>query len=94
MILKVPLDLSPALLVDLTVPLPVRLDVDALVSLVKLGLELDRLVRLPDFPPPANRSNTFDPDVLGVSRGVDPVLDNRSISEFLRLSGFLRSLRE
>lgn len=90
--MKVPLGFSGGRLLALEAPRPVRLEVEARVSWLRLGLELLRLLLLPDFPP-ARRSKTFAPAAFGASR-MDADLDNLSIREFLRLSGFLRSFRE
>ena len=91
-LLKVPLGLSGGRLVALEdIPLLVRLELEPRVS--RLGLELVRLVLLPDFPAvPARRLTTLGSAFIG-SR-CEPERDSRSIKEFLRPSGFFRSLRE
>lgn len=80
------------------VPL-VRLDVEDLtVSGAREGRELFRLDRLPDLPF-ASLSNTLElpallMDVVEAALGPSLDLDNRSMMEFFRSTGFLRLLSE
>ena len=72
--------------------LPDRLEVEDLASLARDGLELLRFVLLADLPLD-NLSNTLEfPPAAPALGSLD--LDNLSIREFLRVTGFFRSLSE
>lgn len=90
---RVPLGLSGGKLAALEgVPRAVRLDVEDLTSLATDGREPFKFDLLADLPVD-NLSNTFEPvALLGSLAEAD--LDNLSIREFLRVTGFFKSLSE
>lgn len=95
-LLRVPRGFSGGKLVALDGLLTVRLDVEALVSFARDGLEpfkFDLLVDFPFLSLEANLSNTFEPDAR---RGSLTEADRESLSmiEFFLVTGFFKSLSE
>merc|ERR1719266_2804032 len=95
-LLRVLRGFSGGRLVALDGLLTVRLDVEALVSFARDGLEpfkFDLLVDFPFLSLEANLSNTFEPDARRGSL-TEADRDSLSMIEFFLVTGFFKSLSE